>query len=174
MVRHTVFGFTLKRTEEPVTAHGGVAVLAECNHGLGVCGLADRYRPGPGSTRGDAPSVFVDRLRVMLQAGGRSLEDLRELRREAGLWRRLDRATRPDPDTLGEWLRRMGDPQTGQAGLVGLGRVRDELHARLWRRDGHTASTLDADATLVGGEQRDVQWSDHRGTRGHADAGGWV
>ena len=27
----------------------------------------------------------------------------------------------PDPDTLGEWLRRMGDPAQGHAGLVGLG-----------------------------------------------------
>lgn len=119
-----------------MTAQGGVALEAECTHGLGVCGVADRSRPGPGSTRGEAPSVCVDRLSVMLHAGGRSLEDLRAWRREAGLVRRLDRATRPDPDPLGEWLRRRGDPQTGHAGLVGLGRVRDARHARLWRRDG--------------------------------------
>ena len=42
--------------------------------------------------------------------GVRSLEDLRALRREAGLMRLLDRAAFPDPDTLGDWLRRMGDP----------------------------------------------------------------
>lgn len=85
MVRQTVFGFTRERTEETLTAHGGLALLAEFNHGLGLCGLADRYLPGPGSNRGYAPSGFVDRLILMLQAGGRSLEDLRELRREAGL-----------------------------------------------------------------------------------------
>ncbi|MBI4001832.1 MAG: hypothetical protein HY348_08610 [Nitrospira defluvii] len=147
MVRQTVFGFKLERTEESMTAHGGLALLAEFNHGLGVCGLTDRYLPGSGSHRGYAPSVFVDRLILMLQAGGRSLEDLRELRREAGLMRLLDRAALPDPDTLGDWLRRMGDPQTGQAGLVGLGQVRDTLTARLLRRDGHETNTLDADAT---------------------------
>jgi len=159
MVRQTVFGFKLERTEEPLTAHGGLALLAEFNHGLGVCGLVDRYLPGPGSNRGYAPSVFVDRLILMLQAGGRSLEDLRELRREAGLLQLLGREVIPDPDTLGDWLRRMGDPQTGHAGLVGLGQVRDALTARLLRRDGHTTYTLDADATLVVGEKRDAHWS---------------
>ena len=143
--------------------------MAEFNHGLGVCGLTDRYLPGPGSTRGYAPSVFVDRLILMLQAGGQSLEDLRELTREAGPLRLLGQEVVPDPDTVGDWLRRMGDPQTGHAGLVGLGQVRDALTARLLRRDGHETYTLDADATLVGGKaQRPVELQ--RGARVHADA----
>ena len=166
MVRQTVFGFKLERTEETLTAHGGLALLAEFNHGLGVCGLVDRYLPGPGSNRGYAPSVFVDRLMLMLQAGGRSLEDLRELTREAGLLRLLGREVIPDPDTVGDWLRRMGDPQTGHAGLAGPGQVRDALTARLLRRDGHETYTLDADATLVVGEKRDAQWS-YKGVRGY-------
>ena len=166
MVRQTVFGFKLERTDEALTAHGGLALLAEFNHGLGVCRLADRYLPGPGSNRGYAPSVFVDRLILMLQAGGQSLEDLRELRREAGLLRLLDREAMPDPDTLGDWLRRMGDPRTGQAGLVGLGQVRDALTARILRHDGPATYTLDADATLVEGEKRDAHWS-YQGVRGY-------
>ncbi len=78
MGRHTGWPFKLERTDETLTAHGGLALRAEFNHGLGVCGLTDRYLPGPGSNRGYAPSVCVDRLILMLQAGGRSLEDLRE------------------------------------------------------------------------------------------------
>ncbi len=166
MGRQTVFGFQLDRTEEPLTAHGGLALLAEFNHGLGVCGLANRYLPGPGSHRGYTPSVFVDRLILMLQAGGQCLEDLHELTREAGLLRRLGQEVVPDPDTVGDWLRRRGDPQTGQAGLVGLGQGRDALTARLLRRDGHETYTLDADATLVVGEKRDARWS-YKGVRGY-------
>jgi len=75
--------------------------------------------PEPGRHRGAAPSVFVGLLILRLQAGGRNLEDLRALRREAGLLRLLDRVIIPHPDTVGDWLRRMGDPQTGQAGLAG-------------------------------------------------------
>jgi hypothetical protein len=152
MVRQTVFGFKLERTEEPVTAHGGLALLAEFNHGLGICELADRYRPGPGSNRGYAPSVFVDWVILMLEAGGQWWEDLRELKREAGLMRLLGREALLDPDTLGDWLRRMGDPQMGQAGLMGRGQGRDILNARLLRREGHGTYTLDVDATLIEGE----------------------
>ena len=109
----------------------------------------------------------------MLQAGGRSLEDLRELRREAGLMRLLDRTALPDPATLGDWRRRMGAPQTEHAGLVGLGPVRDALNARLLRRDGHTTYTWDAAATLVVGEKRDAHWS-YLGERGYLPMLGFV
>lgn len=109
--------------------------------------------------------MFVDRLILMLQAGGRCLEDLRALKREAALMRLLNREAIPDPDTVGDWLRRMGDPQKGQAGLVGLGQVRDGLNARLLRRDGHETSTLDVDATRIAGEKRDAHWS-YQGGRG--------
>lgn len=157
--------FKLERTDETLTAPGGRALLAECNHGLGVCGLPERYLPGPGSHRGYAPSVFVDRLILMLHAGGQCLEDRRELPRAAGRRRRRDRAVIPDPDTVGDGRRRMGDPQTGQAGLIGRGPRRDALNARLLRRDGHTTDTVDADATLSEGENRDAHWSD-TGVRG--------
>jgi len=67
----------------------------------------------------------------------------------------------------------MGDPQIGQAGLVGLVQVRDELTARLLRRDGHTIYTLDADATLVVGEKRDAQWN-YTGVRGYMPTLGFL
>ena len=42
MVRQTVLPFKLERTDETLTAQGGLALLAEFNHGLGLCGLTDR------------------------------------------------------------------------------------------------------------------------------------
>jgi len=62
MIRQTVFSFKLEKTEEALTAHGGLALMAEYNNGMGLRGLVDRYLPGPGSNRGYAPSVFVDSL----------------------------------------------------------------------------------------------------------------
>jgi hypothetical protein len=88
------------------------------------------------------------------------------LTREAGLLRLLDREAIPDPDTVGDWLRRMGNPETGRAGLVGLGQVRDTLNARLLRHDGHETYTLDVDATLIEAAKRDARWSDH-GVKGY-------
>ena len=75
----------------------------------------------------------------------------------------------PDPDTVGDWLGRMGDPQTWHAGLVGLGQVWDALTARFLRHDGHQTYTLDTDATLVGGKVR-CPVELHKGMRVHADA----
>ncbi|MBI3604915.1 MAG: hypothetical protein HY202_02680 [Nitrospirae bacterium] len=147
MIRQTVLGFKLERTEEELTAHGGLALMAEYNHGLKLRALVDRYLPGPGSNRGYFPSVFVDSLVLMLQGGGRSLEDLRVLEREGALTRLMGMEGLPDPDTVGDWLRRMGEEDQGQAGLIGLGQVRDKLNERILRRDGIDEYTLDADAT---------------------------
>lgn len=166
MIRQTVLGFKIERTEEELTAHGGLALMAEYSHGLGLRRLVDRYLPEPGSHRGYAPSVFVDALVLMLQAGGQSLEDLRELEREAALMKLIGREAIPDPDSVGDWLRRMGDPQTGQAGLIGLGQVRDALNARILRRDGIQDYTLDADAMQIAAEKREAQWT-YQGVKGY-------
>jgi len=91
MIRQTVVPFTLERTDETLTAHGGLALLAEYTHALGRRALVARYLPRPGRNRGYAPSVpstwlrtgFVETVVLLLQAGGRTLEDLRELEREA-------------------------------------------------------------------------------------------
>jgi len=158
-IRQTVLDFKLTRTEETLTAHGGLALLAEYSHGLGLRAVVDRYLPAPGSPRGYAPSVFVDALVLLLQAGGRHLEDLRDLEREAALRQLVGCDPLPDPDTVGDWLRRMGDPQTGQAGLDGLGVVRDTLTTRILRRDAASDYTLDADAMQVEAEKREAQWT---------------
>jgi hypothetical protein len=159
MIRQTVFGFKIEKTEETITAHGGLALLAEYNHGMGLRELTDRHLPGPGSNRGYAASAFVDSLVLLLQAGGRRLEDLRELRRESPLLKLVERNEIPDSDTVGDWLRRMGDPMTGQAGLVGLGAVRDILTHRFLRRDERSDYTLDVDAMQVEGEKHDAHFT---------------
>lgn len=166
MIRQTVLPFKLDRTDETLTAHGGLALLAEFTHGLGLRALVDRLLPQPRSHRGYAPSVVVESVILLLQAGGRTLEDLRELTREDALLALLGQDALPDPDTVGDWLRRMGDPQTGQAGLHGLGQVRDALTARTLHRDGISSYTLDVDATLIEAEKRDAQWS-YKGLKGY-------
>jgi len=56
MIRQTVMDFKIESTKEQLTAHGGLALLAEYHHGLGLRQLSDRHLPPPGSNRGDAPS----------------------------------------------------------------------------------------------------------------------
>jgi Transposase DDE domain group 1 len=166
MIRQTVFGFKIEKTSEELTAHGGLALLAEYNHGMGLRELADRHLPGPGSNRGYRASAFVDSLVLLLQAGGRHLEDIRELRQEGSLLKLVERDEIPNPDTVGDWLRRMSDPVSGQAGLVGLGQVCDTINHRLLRRDKHTDYTLDVDATQVEAEKEDALFT-YQGVKGY-------
>jgi hypothetical protein len=166
MIRQTVWDFKIERTKEQLTAHGGLALLAEYNHGLGLRQLSDQHLPAPGSHRGYAPSALVESLVLMLQGGGQTLEDLRELEQEAALRKLLGREEIPDPDTAGDWLRRMGDPQTAQAGLHGLGQVRDLLNHRLLRHDGISEYTLDADAMLIEAKKQEATRT-YQGMKGY-------
>ncbi len=162
MIQQTIFPFKIETTKERLTAHGGLALMAEFNHGIGLRELTDRYLPSPGSNRGFDASVMVDSLVLMLQGGGRRLEDLRELKQEQGLMRLIGRDEIPEPDTVGDWLRRMGDPNRGQEGLKGLGEVRDKISGRILKRDGIKQYTLDADATEIVGEKADALWAELR------------
>lgn len=165
-IQQTVFPFKIKTTTEKLTAHGGLVLMAEFNHGIGLRELTDRYLPAPGSNRGFEPSEIVDAVVLMLQGGGRSLEDLRELKGEESLMKLVGREEIPEPDTVGDWLRRMGDPKSGGLGLEGLDRVRDKINERVLRRDGIKEYTLDADVTEIVGEKMDALFT-YNGNKGY-------
>lgn len=69
MIQQTIFSFKIEATKpkEELTAHGGLALMAEYNHGIGLRELTDRHLPEPGSNRGYLPSEFVDTIVLMLQ-----------------------------------------------------------------------------------------------------------
>lgn len=102
----------------------------------------------------------------MLQGGGRSFEDLRELKNDEGLMKLIGYDTIPDPDTAGDWTRRMGDPMKDQQGLRGLGEVRDVINHRIIKRDARGEYTLDADATGIYGEKADALYT-YTGDKGY-------
>ncbi len=173
MIQQTIFPFKIETTKERLTAHGGLALMAEFNHGIGLRGLTDQYLPAAGSNRGFDPSEVVDSLVLMLQGGGKSLEDLRELRNEDGLMKLLGRDKIPEPDTVGDWLRRMGDTKGGQIGLRGLNSVRDKINERILKRDGITRYTLDADAMEIMGEKADAFFT-YKGNKGYMPMSGFL
>jgi len=172
-IQQTVFSFKIETTKERLTAHGGLALMAEFNHGIGLRDLTEQYLPGPGSNRGFNPSVIVDSVVLMLQGGGRSLEDLRELQNEEGLTKLVGRDEIPEPDTVGDWLRRMGEHKGGQIGLMGLDQVREKINERILRRDGITEYTLDADATEIIGEKAEALFTYH-GNKGYMPMVGFL
>jgi hypothetical protein len=166
MIHQTIFPFKLEVTKEKLTAHGGLALMAEFNHGIGLRDLTDKYLPLPCSNRGYKPSSFVDPLILMLEGGDRSLEDIRELKGEAELMKLIGESTIPDPDTVGDWLRRMEDSERGKMGLKVLDKVMESINQRILRRDDVKEYTLDADATEIIGEKEEALFT-YKGNKGY-------
>jgi hypothetical protein len=159
MVRNALTRIKIEQTDEPLTGQGGFLAFGEYMRGMRLEERVNRHLPAPGSNRGFDPSVFVRTLVTLLTLGGTTLSDLRELEREKALLGLLDQPVIPDEDTVGQWLRRMGDPEKNQAGLVGLGRVRDEINREILSRDGITDYTLDLDASFIEAHKESAQYS---------------
>ncbi len=153
MMPQTVLPFKLEITRDTITAHAGLALLGEFAHALRMPVTLDRFLPGPGSGAGYDPSEFVMPLLMMLNGGGRSLEDLRQIREDAGLRALLGMESIPSTDATGDWLRRTG----AGAGLVGLASSNRDLLFRGMKRDGLTEYTLDIDATQIVAEKEEAK-----------------
>jgi len=123
MVRQTVLPLKIEKTRETIAPQGGLALLGEFLLGTGLLESADRYLPKPGSGAGYKPSEYIFPLILMLQSGGRSLEDLRNIREDEGLREVLPLERIPTAEATRDWLRKMGTI----GGLDGLEAVEKEL-----------------------------------------------
>ncbi len=162
MIRQTILPFKMDLTRDMITPHAGLALLGEFAVGLGVLQSIDRYLPKPGSGAGYKPSEYVFPLMLMLNGGGRSLEDTRQIRMDEGLREILPLERVPSSDAFGDWLRNRG--VTG--GLFGLERVNRKLLKRGMKYDGITGYTLDIDATGIAAEKQTAKMT-YKGFKGY-------
>jgi len=107
-LQQTLLPIKLEQSEERLTSLAGLIVVEELARAKGLWRRVDELFPKPGSGRGYRASATVKPLVWMLQAGGRRLEEVRELRAEQAVLRRLGLGELPSADALGDWLRRMG------------------------------------------------------------------
>ena len=84
------------------------------------------------------------------------------IHQDTGLRSLLQLDTLPSTDAAGDWLRRTGEGE----GLAGLDRVNRRVVAQRLRKVGHSAHTLDIDATQIIAEKRDAAWT-YKGERGY-------
>jgi hypothetical protein len=157
----------MEKSEERLTSLGGLVVVEEMAQALGVWKRVDEHLKAPGSGRGYRASEFVQPLVWMLHAGGRRLEDLRELRAEQEVLGELGLRAVPDAGTAGDWLRRQGE-----AGVAGLEGVNRELIQSALEQEGEEL-TLDVDATEIEAEKQEAQWTYH-GVKGYMPLLGYV
>jgi len=162
MLSQTVLPFQLDTTRDTITAQAGLVLFGEYLHALGLPESFDRELPGPLNAVGYQPSAYGVSLVLMLQGGGRSLEDLRMLRSDEALRALLNLSVLPSSDATGDWLRRMG----GGEGLEGLSRVQRRLLRKLLKKDARSEYTLDIDATQVVAEKEAAKWT-YKGEKGY-------
>ena len=142
--------YEIEATDEPLIARGGLVLPYEMARALKLPQIIDREMPAAGSGHGYHPSQFVMPLILMLHGGGKTLEDLRELKGEISLRKLLDMDEMPASCTVGDWLRRTGSEKHG---LSGLGKVNDHIVKQVLKRDSRTEYTLDQDATIIESEK---------------------
>ena len=157
----------LEKSEERLTSLGGLVVLEEMAQALKVWQRVDEHLAGAGSGRGYRPSEFVQPLVWMLHAGGRRLEDLRELRAEQEVLENLGLRAVPDAGTVGDWLRRQGE-----RGVAGMERVNRELIQGALEEEGEEL-ILDVDATEIEAQKQEAQWTYHH-VQGYMPLVGYV
>jgi hypothetical protein len=145
----------LEKSPERLTSLSGLVVLEELARGLGLWEEVDQALEGPKSGRGYKPREFVQPLVWMLHAGGRRLEDLRELRAEHEVLKELGLESVPDAGTVGDWLRRHGE-----AGAEALKQVNQKVIA-LGLEAEEEERTLDVDATQIEAEKQEAEWTYH-------------
>ena len=162
MIAQTVLPFKLGITNDKITPHAGLALFGEFLHGLGFPEIVDQALPAPGSGAGYRPEEFVIALLLMLHGGGRTLEDLRELRQDEGLRELLGMGRIPSADAVGDWLRRVGQGPE----LEGLAAVNRKVLARGLKGDGEKDYTLDIDATQIVAEKQAAKYT-YKGERGY-------
>jgi hypothetical protein len=162
MLSQTVLPFKLDTTRDTITAQAGLVLFGEYLHAMGLPSHLDRELPGPLNPVGYKPSAYGVSLVLMLQGGGRSLEDLRMLRADEGLRTLLELTALPSSDATGDWLRRTG---TGE-GLEGLSRVQRRLLHKLLRKEARNEYTLDIDATQIVAEKETAKWT-YKGEKGY-------
>jgi len=149
-------------TKDMITPHAGLALLGEFAVGLGLLKLVDRYLPTPGSGAGYHPSEYLFPLILMLNGGGRSLEDTRQIRTDEGLREILQLERIPSSDAFGDWLRGMGV----NSGLYGLEKVNRRLLKRGMKYDGLKGYTLDIDVTGIEAEKQSAKMT-YKGFKGY-------
>ena len=161
--------FKVERTDELITPRSGLALFAEVMRAFRIEEKVKRCFPEPGSNRGYEAWAYVGPLLMMLEGGGRHVEDLREIRDDQALRELTGLEEMPSVSTFGDWLMRVGT----KGGIPAVGRVVEETGERIWKRLATPEYTLDVDATVIEAEKKEAAWT-YKKVRGYQPLLGYL
>jgi hypothetical protein len=160
MIRQGAISVKVAETDAAVTNFPGVVPLANLGKRLGLFDDLDRLLPSKERNRGLSNSAAAFDLMCITLSGGGAIDDLAQLRQDAGLARLLGRQVMA-PSTAHDFLRRIR-----YDGLDGLSKVRARMLAKLAKQTATTTATLDCDASLFVSSGRGARMS-YKGERGY-------
>ena len=85
MMRQRLLLFKPEMTKDMMTFHAGLSLFGEFAVGLGTLDIKDKYLSKPGSGDGHKKSEYIYPILLTLNGGGRSLEDICEIRHDEGM-----------------------------------------------------------------------------------------
>jgi len=155
MLTQGILPFKIEHTEELITPRSGLAFFAEILRTLRVDQAVRDAFPQPGSNRGYEAWAYLEPMLLMLEGGGRHIEDLREIRDDRTLRRLVGLRRMPSLSTFGDWLGRMGR----SGGVEAMVKVDEEVAELILKRLATPESTLDVDATVIEAEKKEAEWT---------------
>ena len=168
-MRRQILPYLVTKSQEKLTDRGSLAVLDEFMTGIGLPTAAARIFPTPGSGRGIDPVDFIRTLVYHFADGGRHLEGINAIRSDAGFRSLIQMKRMPTADTVGDWLRRMGDGR----GREYVQHLNDLLVRQYTRVSTQEEYVLDVDSTLIEANKGDGTYS-YKGIQGYHPMLGWL
>ena len=153
-LQQTLLPIKLEESKERLTSLAGLVLVEEWGRAKGMWARVDQLFRLPGSGRGYAASEYVRALVWLLHAGGRRLEDVRELAAEQGVLAQLGLKRIPSADAIGDWLRRQGKG----SGVRSVQQTSKEL-IRSFLKSLSEEITIDPDATIIEADKREAEWT---------------
>lgn len=147
-----ILPYHLSTTKDLLTSRAGLICVGHLMESMDFSKLVDQYFPHPRSNRGYKPSVFVNSVMLMLNEGGTTLDALRNIRDDNALRLLLGMKQVPESDSLGDWLRRLGQEGVAATSKVNKILLKHALHKR-------KSVTLDIDAMLSASKNETAQWT---------------
>jgi len=144
--------YELATTNDLLTSRAGLITIAQLMNSIGFSQLVDQHFPQPKSNRGFKASLFVNAMILMLHEGGSCLDDLRYIREDQALCRLLGIKQIPQSDSMGDWLRRVGEIGVTASTEINRHLIQLALHHR-------KEVTLDIDATLSASKNQNAAWT---------------
>ena len=160
MIPQPLDGLKIETTDETLTAHAGLPLVAGVFHALG---LPERINMALASLkqrqRGYSPAEFVRSLVLLHVGGGDCLDDIRLLDGDMGLRALLGESDFPAANTLGSFLHGFGHRE-----IAAVARINVDLANRLLADEEELV--LDFDSTLIEADKRDAKKT-YKGFRGY-------